>query len=97
LLPLVVGGAGFWLGLTGAAPMLVWWWLRRPRPAVSGAEWVVDAGATRGYRFGRFRTLLELDAGAGGRLEIFHDELAPADLARLRRLVRAASDARLPN
>jgi len=91
----MVGGAGFWLGLAGAVPMLVWWWLRRPRPAVSGAEWVVDAGATRGYRFGRFRTLLDLDAGR--RLEIFHDELAPVDLARLRRQVKAASDAQPPN
>jgi hypothetical protein len=96
----VVGGAGFWLGLAGAAPMLVWWWLRRPRPDAVGTEWVVDADATRSYRFGRFRTLLEMEADAGARrrrLEIFHDELAPADLARLRRQVKAASTTPPPN
>lgn len=96
----MVGGAGFWLGLAGAAPMLVWWWLRRPRPDAGGAEWVVDASATRSYRFGRFRTLLDLhagtDAGPRRRLEIFHDELAPADLARLRRRVKAGSTPQPP-
>jgi len=74
--------------------MLVWWWLRRPRPAAVGAGWVVDAGAARSYRFGRFRTLVDLHAAAGAscrRLEIFNDELAPADLARLRRRIKAGN------
>lgn len=74
-----------WFGAPGAVALLLWWWLRRPG-AAGGAEtdgWEVDLSRVRSARLGRWRTRIQLTGKAP--LEIFHDELSGADLARLRR------------
>ncbi|MFU8815024.1 MAG: hypothetical protein ACNA7W_06745 [Pseudomonadales bacterium] len=65
-------------------PLLVWWWYIRPRRCL--ATWQVDLDGLRAARLGPLRTLL-LYRGQP-RVEIFSDELAPGDLARLRREVK---------
>ncbi len=81
-----VGIAGWlWFGAAGALPLLLWWWRRWPDP-VTGDQ-LLDLGAVRRARLGRWRTCLVLHSGE--RLEIFHDELAPPALASLRRQLAA--------
>lgn len=74
-----------WFGVAGSVPVLIWWWHRRP---ADGTEpWLIDPAAVRVARLGPWRTRLVLRGGAP--IEIFHDEIAPADLARLRRTLKA--------
>jgi hypothetical protein len=80
LAPLVTAGWA-WFGYTGLVPLLIWWWHVRPREAV--VELQLDG--LRSARFGSLRTLLVFP---GRRLEIFSDELSPAELACLRRAVK---------
>jgi hypothetical protein len=78
---LAVWSGWAWMGFDGALLVMVWWWSWRPGP--TGPCWLVESGRVRGLRPGYWRTQLTL---AGGRsLEIFHDEISAADLARLRR------------
>jgi hypothetical protein len=74
-----------WFGATGLVPLLIWWWHVRPRP--SDSPWQFDLDEVRSARFGSWRTLVVLRGRS--RLEIFSDELAPVDLARLRRELKA--------
>jgi hypothetical protein len=80
LLPLL--GVGWaWFGLSGLVPLLVWWWHVRPRRC--HAPWLVGPEGLRAARLGPLRTLVQYRGRPP--LEIFSDELAPADLALLRR------------
>jgi hypothetical protein len=85
LLVLLVAGGFGWFGWVGLVPLVVWWWHVRPRH-VAGC-WEVDVGDLRGARFGAWRVLLIFRHRP--RLEIFSDEVSPADLAGLRREVKA--------
>lgn len=77
-------GAWVWLGLSGAIPVLVWWWHIRPRVEVG--PWLLDLSSVKDARLGPWRVRLVL---AGGSVrEVFRDELSAGDLARLRRLVK---------
>jgi hypothetical protein len=84
LVPLLAGGWG-WFGWTGLVPLVVWWWYVRPRQVADC--WAVDLGDLRGARFGAWRVLLTFRNSDP--LEIFSDELTPADRATLRREVKA--------
>lgn len=77
------------LGVSGMVLLSLWGWHGRPRPR-SGI-WQVPLVELRWVRLGRWRTVLGFARGAP--LEIFHDELAAADLARLRRLARSTLSA----
>lgn len=71
--------------------MAIWWWQVRPRgraPAVRR----LDPARVRAARLGRWRTCVVVSGGPT--LEFFHDELAPGDLACLRRTVKASLSAR---
>lgn len=76
-----------WFGVSGAVPVLIWCWQRRP--AHVAEPWLVDPAAVRAARLGPWRTCLVLQRGE--RIEIFHDEVATADLARLRRTLKASA------
>ncbi|HEX7035770.1 MAG TPA: hypothetical protein VF210_08350 [Pseudomonadales bacterium] len=73
-----------WFGVTGSVPVLIWWWRRRPADVAE--PWLVDLAAVRAARLGPWRTRLVLRRGPP--VEIFHDEIAAADLARLRRTLK---------
>jgi hypothetical protein len=81
LLGLLVCVGWAWFGLTGLVPLVVWWWHVRPR--VSTVEF--ELGDLTAARFGALRTVLALP---GRRVEVFVDELAPAELAQLRRAAK---------
>lgn len=83
LVPVVLGGWS-WFGIAGTVPLLVWWWCRRP--VASTDDVLIGLAEVRWARLGALRTCLALHSG---RLEIFNDELQPADLARLRRTLRS--------
>ncbi|MEQ8857816.1 MAG: hypothetical protein RIC56_04145 [Pseudomonadales bacterium] len=83
-LSVAVGGVGWlWFGASGALPLLLWWWLRGGDATVADDACCIDLGQVRSARLGRWRTCIHF--GAGPALEIFHDEVDPPQLARLRR------------
>ncbi len=84
LVPVVLGGWS-WFGVAGTVPLVVWWWCRRPVASMDDA--LIDLAEVRWARLGAVRTCIGFNAGR--RLEIFIDELHPADLARLRRELRS--------
>jgi hypothetical protein len=80
---LAAWGGWAWMGFDSAVLVTVWWWSWRPRPALPGLFWLIEPRQVRSLRPGYWRTRLTLVRGRS--LEIFHDELSAADLARLRR------------
>lgn len=73
-----------WLGLTGAVPLLLWWWHRWPQSR--SGPLTLDPARVRAARLGPVRVRLVLDDGTV--LELFRDELHPADAARLCRVLK---------
>ena len=84
LLPVAVA-SWVWFGLTGSVPVLIWWWESRPRE--QPASWRLDLGRARAARLGPLRTWIAFRGGAA--VEIFHDEIEPRDLARVRRALKS--------
>jgi hypothetical protein len=81
----VVAAAWAWFGITGTFPVLICWWRRWP--VACADPWLLDPARVRSARLGPWRTRIDM---IGARpVEIFHDEIAPADLARLRRTLKA--------
>ena len=85
VLPVVAFGAWAWFGATGALPVLIWWWQRRPR--VTAAWWYVDIGRVRAARLGPWRTRIAFHGAPC--LDIFSDEITARNLAWLRRTLKA--------
>lgn len=85
MLLLALPAGWLWFGADGALPLLVWWWHHRP-VAAAGGVWEIDFDAVRSARLEPWRTRIELRDGR--RLEIFADEIAPGDLALVRRTLR---------
>ncbi len=92
--PLILAAWG-WFGIPGTVPVVIWCWHRRPGGAAGGSgeggdpvgRWHIELCRVTRARLGPWRTWLALRGGAP--LEIFNDEMLPADLACLRREVKA--------
>jgi hypothetical protein len=85
VLPVAAFGAWGWFGVTGAVPVLIWWWQRRPR--VTAAWWHIDIARVRAARLGPWRIWIAFHGAAS--LDIFSDEISRRDLALLRRTLKA--------
>jgi len=72
-------------GPSGSIPLLLWWWQQRPPPR-QAARWQIELSEVRGARLGPWRARISRHRRRP--LEIFSDELSPADLARLRRTLK---------
>lgn len=79
--------AWVWFDASGLVPVLLWAWHRQPRP---GCWRRVTIGTITSAELGPLRTLAR---GPGERLEVFRDELAPANLAALRRQLKTRASA----
>lgn len=90
LAPALAGG-WCWFGWSGAIPLALWWWHAGRRETVP-EHWVIHPARLRAARLGRWRTCVHHDGAP--LIEIFHDELAPVDLALLRRTLKAQLSAR---
>jgi hypothetical protein len=88
LIPILAGG-WWWLGASGALPLLLWGWHVRPRRI---PVWSCHVDQIRAADFGSWSTTIRCRGAPP--LEVFHDEITAAELARLRRDVRAALSAR---
>ena len=84
LVPVIIA-SWIWFGVTGSVPVLIWWYERRPSP--QPGPWRLDLALARSARLGPWRTWIVLRGAP--RVEIFHDEMAPRDLARLRRALKS--------
>lgn len=85
MLVIVIGWA--WFGVAGCVPLVLWWWHRRPPAGIPAALWHVDLAEVCTAHLGPWRVRITRRREAP--LEIFCDELPPADLARLRRELKA--------
>jgi hypothetical protein len=81
-------GAWAWFGAAGLVLVLIWAWHRAPWP---GQRTRVIVGRVTSADLGAFRTVAW--CGPLERLEIFHDELPPAELAAIRRAFKEAASA----
>jgi hypothetical protein len=81
----VVVAAWAWFGVTGALPVMIWWWYRRPIP--QPGPWRLDLARLRAARLGPWRTWVAFQGSPA--VEIFTDEISAGDLARLRRTLKA--------
>jgi hypothetical protein len=84
LVVMALPGAWVCLGASGVVLLALWGW--RSRPQSASGLWRLPLAQLRWVRLGRWRTVLGFTRGAP--LEIFHDEISAAELARLRRLAR---------
>ncbi len=73
-----------WFGMTGAVPVVVWWWHSRPVPAAG--HWRLELARVRAARLGPWRTRIMFRGRPP--VEIFNDELSGRDLAELRRTLK---------
>jgi hypothetical protein len=85
LLLLPAAAAGWaWFGVTGAVPVVIWWWHRRPRE--QAGRWHIELARVRSARLGPWRTRIAFRSRPA--VEIFNDELSARDLACLRRTLK---------
>jgi hypothetical protein len=82
-------GAWVWFGAGGFVLVVIWAWHRAPWP---GRRTRVTTGPLSGADLGLFRTTAW--SGRREHVEIFHDELPPAELAALRRAFKESASAR---
>lgn len=86
---LCVACGWYWLGASGAALVCLWWLSRRePAAPARGVPWPdVEACLAGGARVHvtPLRVVVSVGFWSRRRVEIYRDEVAPADWARLRR------------
>jgi hypothetical protein len=82
-------GAWAWFGAAGLVPVVIWSWHRLPWPGQCTR--IIIGGITRA-ELGVLHTVAW--SGRWQRVEIFRDELPPAEFAAFRRALKEAASAR---